>query len=101
MPFAVRFLLKFGFVLLLIRIGLGIVGWFAGETIQDMLPDDGVDVYTSLEAAQRAVNRGHEIADRFENGVFVLIAVILAPLMWRRQKAAAEDREGTAADVAG
>ena len=100
MPFVVRFILKLGFVLLLIRIGLGIVGWFAGEAIQDMLPDDGGDVYASREAAMRAINRGHEIADKFEFGAHLLIAVILAPLMWRRQKAADEDRARAAADAA-
>lgn len=86
----VKFAVKFGLVLLPIRIVLGTIGWFAGEHIQGTLPDDGIDVYPSLEAAQQAMYRGHDIVDQYENWAFIAIGTVLFLLMWRRHKAAAD-----------
>ena len=80
-----KFALKYIGVMLVIMLAVSICGWFVGEALQAGMPVDNTRVYPSLEAAQRAANRGHHLVNQIEMGVVTVSAFIVFIVMWRRR----------------
>ena len=97
MLFAIRYIAVMLVVVLVISVG----GWFLGETLNDMMPDDGIDVYPSLEAAKAAMNRGHAIAHWIEVALIFISGVLVFFIMWpKRENAEARNGKGGAPTAA-
>ena len=90
MTFALKYI---GIVLVLI-VTINISGWFLGRGIDAMLPDDGIDVYPSREAAIATAYRGDRIADQIEIALIVVSSAVVFVLMRRRQKSSTGDGQG-------
>ena len=81
-----KFALKYVGVMLAIMLAVSICGWFVGEALQAGMPVDNTRVYPSLEAAQRAANRGHHLVNQIEMVVAIASAFIVFVVMWRRRQ---------------
>ena len=81
-----KFALKYIGVMLVIMLAVSICGWFVGEALQAGMPVDNTRVYPSLEAAQRAANRGHHLVNQIEMVVAIASAFIVFVVMWRRRQ---------------
>jgi hypothetical protein len=85
----IKFILKYIGVMLVVMLLISAGGYFAGRAIQAQLPDDGIDVYPSYQAAVAAANRGNHIANQFEAALVILSGTIIFVVMYRRHKARA------------
>ena len=94
-------MLKFAFQYIVVMFGVMLViavsGFFLGEAIQDWLPDDGVNLYPSYEAALASTRRGHEISNQIESVLVTASAVVIFVTMYRRYKSKDQESEGASA----
>ena len=82
-----KFALQYIGVMCVVMFAISLFGYGLGESLQSWLPDDGIDLYPSYEAAVAAANRGHEIAGWIENALVTASALIIFVVMHRRYKA--------------
>ncbi len=75
-----------------IMIVVAVIGHILGDQLNDFLPDDGIDVYPSREAAYAAAYRGERIMDKIEIMVIFISGLLLFIKMKNDQKTNAQDK---------
>lgn len=95
----VKFALKYIVVTFAVLIVITICFHFIGEAIQSRLPDDGIELYPSREAAIASTRRGHAIVAPIEQALGWMSGAVIFIVMYRRHKAANRGSEDTEADL--
>lgn len=78
----IKFFVKYVFIMIPIMTVVAVLGHFLRDMLNDFLPDDGIDVYPSREAAYAAAYRGERIMDKIE----ILVIFALAYVVFMRMK---------------